>query len=159
MSFRAVIIIINNIKSISSSSSSSSSLYLVKKNRMKIGKCNNHHHHYHHHHHHQFIYHHHLHCIWWKRNRVNMIIYNAGKRRIIERRGTTSTISRAREAVQQLAASYYGFDPESMRVFFFGPFSEAQLTGSFSEVLFGSAFFLGSGPFSALSATSISSTS
>ena len=73
-----------------------------------------------------------------------------------------STMSRAREAGQQLAASYYGFDgfPEFMFVFFFfGPFSEARLTGSFREVLFGSAFFLGSGPFSALSATSISSTS
>ena len=73
-----------------------------------------------------------------------------------------STMSRAREAEQQLAANYYGFDgfPESMFVFFFfGPFSEARLTGCFSEVLFGSAFFLGSGPFSALSATSISSTS
>ena len=70
-------------------------------------------------------------------------------------------MSRAREAGQQLAASYYGFDgfPEFMFVFFFfGPFSEARLTGSFREVLFGSAFFLGSGPFSALSATSISST-
>ena len=73
-----------------------------------------------------------------------------------------STMSRAREAGQQLAASYYGFDgfPESMFVFFFfGPFSEARLTGSLREVLFGSAFFLGSGPFSALSATSVSSTS
>ena len=52
-------------------------------------------------------------------------------------------MSRAREAAQQLAATYYGFDgfPESMFVFFFfGPFSEARLTGSFSEVLFGSAF-------------------
>ena len=61
-----------------------------------------------------------------------------------------------------LLASYYGFDgfPEFMFVFFFfGPFSEARLTGSFREVLFGSAFFLGSGPFSALSATSVSSTS
>ena len=68
-----------------------------------------------------------------------------------------STMSRAREAEQQLAANYYGL---SMFVFFiFGPFSEARLTGSFREVLFGSAFFLGSGPFSALSATSISSTS
>ena len=46
--------------------------------------------------------------------------------------------------MQQLAASYYGFDPESMRVFFFGPFSEAQLTGSFSEVLFGSAIIIAS---------------
>ena len=48
-----------------------------------------------------------------------------------------STMSRAREAEQQLAANYYGFDgfPESMFVFFFfGPFSEARLTGSFSEV-------------------------
>ena len=73
-----------------------------------------------------------------------------------------STMSRAREAGQQLAASYYGFDgfPEFMFVFFFfGPFSEARLAGSFREVLFGSAFFLGSGPFSALSATSVSSTS
>ena len=52
-------------------------------------------------------------------------------------------MSRAREAGQQLAASYYGFDgfPESMFVFFFGPFSEARLTVFFSEVLFGSAFF------------------
>ena len=59
-------------------------------------------------------------------------------------------MSRAREAGQQLAASYYGFDgfPEFMFVFFFfGPFSEARLTGSFREALFGSAFFLGSGPF------------
>ena len=71
-------------------------------------------------------------------------------------------LCRAREAGQQLAASYYGFDgfPEFMFVFFFfGPFSEARLTDSFREVLFGSAFFLGSGPFSALSATSVSSTS
>ena len=54
-------------------------------------------------------------------------------------------MSRAREAGQQLAASYYGFDgfPEFMFVFFFfGPFSEARLTDSFREVLFGSAFFL-----------------
>ena len=75
---------------------------------------------------------------------------------------TTMSRARAREAGQQVAASYYGFDgfPESMIVFFFfGPFSEARLTGSFREVLFGSAFFLGSGPFSALSATSVSSTS
>ena len=64
-------------------------------------------------------------------------------------------MSRGREAWQQLAASYYAFDgfPELMFVFFFvGPFSEARLTGSFREALFGSAFFLGSGPFSALSA-------
>ena len=53
-------------------------------------------------------------------------------------------MTRAREAEQQLAANYYGFAgiPESMFVFFFGPFSEARLTGFFSEVLFGSAFFL-----------------
>ena len=78
------------------------------------------------------------------------------------KRKKQSTMSRGREAWQQLAASYYAFDgfPELMFVFFFfGPFSEARLTGSFREVLFGSAFFLGSGPFSALSATSISSTS
>ena len=57
-------------------------------------------------------------------------------------------MSRAREAGQQLAANYYGFAgfPEFMFVFFFGPFSEARLTGFFSEVLFGSAFLLGSGP-------------
>ena len=70
-----------------------------------------------------------------------------------------STMSRGREAWQQLAASYYAFDgfPELMFVFFFvGPFSEARLTGSFREALFGSSFFLASGPFSALSATSIS---
>ena len=50
-------------------------------------------------------------------------------------------MSRAREAGQQLAASYYGIDgfPEFMFVFFFGPFSEARLNGSFREVLFGSA--------------------
>ena len=39
-------------------------------------------------------------------------------------------MSRAREAGQQLTASYYGFDgfPEYMFVFFFlGPFSEARL--------------------------------
>ena len=72
-----------------------------------------------------------------------------------------TTMSRAREAEQQLAANCYGFAgfPEFMFVFFFGPFSEARLTVFLSEVLFGSAFFLGSGPFSALSATSISSTS
>ena len=55
-------------------------------------------------------------------------------------------MSRAREAEQQLAANYYGFDgfPESMFVFFFfGPFSEARLAGSFREVLCGPAFFLG----------------
>ena len=49
-------------------------------------------------------------------------------------------MSRAREAGQQLAASYYGFDgfPEFMFVFFFfGPFSEARLTGSFREVHWG----------------------
>ena len=80
----------------------------------------------------------------------------------MEREKKQSTMSRGREAWQQLAASYYAFDgfPELMFVFFFvGPFSEARLTGSFREALFGSAFFLGSGPFSALSATSISSTS
>ena len=38
-----------------------------------------------------------------------------------------TTMSRAREAEQQLAANYYGFDgfPEPM---FIGPFSEARLT-------------------------------
>jgi len=53
-----------------------------------------------------------------------------------------STMSRAREAEQQLDATYYGFDgfPESIFVFFFCPFSEARLTGFFSEVLFGSVF-------------------
>ena len=53
-----------------------------------------------------------------------------------------STMSRAREAGQQLVASYYGFDgfPEFMFVFFFfGPFSEARLTDSFREVLFASS--------------------
>ena len=72
-----------------------------------------------------------------------------------------ATMSRAREAEQQLAANYYGFAglPEFMFVFFFGPFSEARLTGFFNNVVFGSAFSLGSGAFSALSATSISSTS
>ena len=51
--------------------------------------------------------------------------------------------SRAQRAAQQLAANYYGFAgfPEFMFVFFFGPFSEARLTGFFNEVLFGSAFF------------------
>ena len=71
-------------------------------------------------------------------------------------------MSRAREAEQQLAANYYGFDgfPESMFVFFFfGPFSEARLTGFFNEVLFWSVFLLGSGPLSGLSATPISSKS
>ena len=46
-------------------------------------------------------------------------------------------LCRAREAEQQLAANDSGFDgfPEPMFVFFFfGPFSEARLTGSFSEV-------------------------
>ena len=55
-----------------------------------------------------------------------------------------TTMSRAREAEQQLAANCYGFAgfPEFMFVFFFGPFSEARLTGFCNEVLFGSAFFL-----------------
>ena len=86
---------------------------------------------------------------------------NTGKRRIMKKEEKQTTMSRAREAEQQLAANYSGFAgfPEFMFVFFFGPFSEARLTGFFSEVLFGSAFFLGSGPSSALSATSISATS
>ena len=54
------------------------------------------------------------------------------KRRKMERK-KQSTMSRGREAWQQLAASYYAFDgfPELMFVFFFcGPFSEARLTPS-----------------------------
>ena len=44
-----------------------------------------------------------------------------GKRRKWKEQEKQSTMSRAREAGQQLAASYYGFDgfPESMFVFFF----------------------------------------
>ena len=46
-----------------------------------------------------------------------------------------TTMSRAREAEQQLAANCYGFAgfPEIMFVFFFGPFSEARLTSFFNE--------------------------
>ena len=54
-----------------------------------------------------------------------------------------TTMSRAREAEQQLAASCCGFAgfPEFMFVFFFGPFSEARLTGFLNEVFFGFLFF------------------
>ena len=50
---------------------------------------------------------------------------------MMKKKGKQTTMSRAREAEQQLSASYYGFAsfPEFMFDFFFGPFSETRLTG------------------------------
>ena len=74
---------------------------------------------------------------------MKMRKYEEEKRRIMKKGKSTSTMSRARESEQHLAANYYGFAgfPSSTFVFcFFGPLSEARLTGSSSEVLFGCVF-------------------
>ena len=59
-----------------------------------------------------------------------LVILVHGKDEKCKEQEKQSTMSRAREAGQQLAASYYGFDgfPESMFVFFFfGHFSSSSL--------------------------------
>ena len=70
--------------------------------------------------------------------------YNTEKRQTMKKKKNIEYVARARSwaeaGCQLLWICWFSFI--YVRLLFFGPLSEARLTGFFSEVLFGSAFFL-----------------